>query len=121
MPKLFGLDIAGLVAKAMGKGFLPVTLISQRPWDRQAGSLSSGTNPTTTAHSARGILSDYSETSIDGTIIQTGDRKVLILGDTIRPPVVPKIGDMVFIEDFEGTIVNVNRDPAAATYTCQAR
>lgn len=121
MPKLFGKDIAGKVAGALGKHLLPATLTSKTPGTRTAGSLSAGTNSDSTQASARGIIDDYDSAQIDGTLIQKDDRKVLLLGGTISGGVVPKPGDQVAIEGSTYNVVRVARDPAAATYTLQVR
>lgn len=126
---LFGIDIAQLVADNIGPGVLPLTLVKREPGSRTPGSLSAGTNPTTTSHTGRGFISDYSEVQIgqqagggEGrTLVQRGDRRVIILGNTLSPAAVPEPGDRVTIEGDEYSIVNVMRDPAAATYTCQVR
>ena len=121
MPKLFGIDIAGLVGKQLGKSLLPLTLTKVTAGTPTAGSLTGGSNPTTADSAARGILDDYRAVQIDGELIQRGDRKVLILGATITPAVVPEPGDRVTIEGATFNVVRVERDPAAATYTCQVR
>lgn len=66
-------------------------------------------------------MDSYRTSQIDETIIQQGDRKVLILGNSIPSGVVPETGDMVEAEGRVFTVVAVERDPDAATYTCQVR
>jgi hypothetical protein len=121
MPKLFGVDVANEVNKAMGPGLLDATLTVVTPGTRTAGSLSGGVNPTTTTHTAKGFIEDYKDFQIDETIIQRGDRMVLLLGDSIFPAAIPTPGDRVNIESEDFNVVNVTRDPAAATYTMQVR
>lgn len=121
MPKLFGKDIAGKMAGALGKHLLVATLISKTPGTRTAGALSAGTTPDSTQASARGIIDDYDSAQIDGTLIQKDDRRVLLLGGTISGGVVPKPGDQVTIENSTYNVIRVARDPAAATYTLQVR
>lgn len=121
MPKLFGKDIAKTMAGALGKHLLPATLTSKTPGTRTAGALTAGTNPDESTASAKGIIDDYSEGLIDGTLIRQGDRRVLLLGGTISGGVVPKPGDQVTIEGDTYNVIRVARDPAAATYTLQVR
>ncbi len=121
MPNLFGVDIAGEVNRGLGPGLLDATLTSVTPGTRTGGSLTAGTNPTTTTHTAKGFLEDYKDFQIDGTIVQRGDRICVLLGASINPAVVPTAGDRVNIESEDFNIVNVGRDPAAATYTMQVR
>ena len=121
--RLFGVDIAGEVNKAMGAGLLPVTVTKRTPGSRTSGSLTAGTNPTTTVLRGRGFAEDYQDAQVDGTQIQRGDRKVLILGASLKPAGVPEPGDKVTVEGETGYIVEdgVKRDPAAAAYVCQVR
>lgn len=122
MPALFGIDIAALIASNMGPGLLPATLRKVTPGTRDPSDLSGGTNPTEQAFACRGIIDEYRESQFDGTLIQRGDRKVLILGGTLPSGVVPEQGDKISIEGQVFQVVGVpSRDPAAATYTCQAR
>lgn len=121
MPKLFGKDIAKLVAQKMGSGLLPATLISRAPGSRTSGSLTSGTNPDEATASARGIIDDYAAGLVDGSLIQKDDRRVLLLAETISGGAIPKPNDSVTIEDVTYRVIRVQRDPAAATYTLQVR
>ncbi len=133
MPKLFGVDIAAEINRGLGPGLLDAVLTKVTGGARTTGSLTGGTNPTTTTHVAKGFLEEYTDFQIggtannrstdvvDGTLIQRGDRKVILLGDSINPAVVPTAGDLVTIEGEVFNIVRVQRDPAAATYTMQVR
>ena len=121
MVKLFGVDIASEIAKNMGAGLLPATLIVVTTGTRTSGSLTSGKNPSEKTFSCRGIIEDYKETQFNDTSVLRGDRKVLLLGGTLQAGIVPKLGDKVKIEGFTFNVVNVNRDPASATYSLQVR
>ncbi len=120
--KLFGLDIAKIVADSIKSagGVLDATLISVTPGtgtDAEPNSF----KPTTTTHSARGFIDDYRDSQVDGTIVRRGDRRVTLLGATISPPVAPKTNDRVTIEGFTFDVQKVRRDPAGATYELQVR
>ncbi len=119
--KLFGVDIAAIVDGAMSSGLLPATLHHTTPGVRTPGDPTAGTNPTTTDHACRGIADDYRDAEIDGTVVLANDRKVLLIGNSIVGLVVPEQNDGVTIEGVRYTIINIKRDPAAATYLCQAR
>lgn len=129
MPRLFGVDIAGEINKALGPGLLDATLTKVVAGTRTGGSLTAGTNPTTTTHTAKGFIDEYSDFQRggqtpgdeDNTLIQDGDRKVTLLGESIDPAAVPEAGDRVTIEGTEFRIIRVKRDPAGATYECQSR
>lgn len=121
MGKFLGVDVAKILGQAFGSKVSSVTLVKVTAWDRQAGQLTSGVNPTTQEYSARGFVEDYKDFFIDGAIIQRGDRKITLLADTVASGAVPETGDKLVIEGTTQIIVNVARDPAGATYTCQAR
>lgn len=133
MAKLFGVDIAAELNKGLGPGLLDATLTVVIPGTRTPGDLTSGTNSTTTTHTCKGFVEEYNEFQIGGTanarssatfagsLVERGDRRVILLGDSISPAVVPTPGDRVTIEGNTYNIVNVNRDPAAATYSMQVR
>lgn len=118
---LFAADIAGKIAKALGPKLLSVKLTSVTPGTPTDGSLTSGANPTTKTAVGRGIIDSYEQSQIDGTVVQTGDKRVLILGDTLPSGRVPASGDRVEIEGSTYNVVAVERDPDAAAYTCQVR
>lgn len=120
-PDIFKAGIAKKIAKALGKQLFPVTLHSVTTGTRTPGGLTGGTNPSQTDHTCRGFVSDYKDHQVDGTIIRQGDRKVVILGDSISPVAVPKPNDKVTVESHVYVVIRVNRDPAGATYTLQAR
>ncbi len=118
MPDLFGIDIQGLIWDNMADGLLDATLHVQTPGVRTPGDPTAGMNPTFADEAAKGFIDVYRERQIDGTIVKTGDRKVLLLGQGLTPP---KPADDVTIEGERYHIINVMRDPAAATYECQSR
>lgn len=121
MAKFLGVDIAAILAKQMGTLVRALTLTRSEPGTRSAADPTAGNNPTETTHSGRGFVDSYKAERIDGTIIQQGDRKVLILAGTLPAGVVPQVNDRITIEGETLTVVSVERDPASATYTCQAR
>src|SRR5690349_17149598 len=118
---LFNANISGQLAKAMGPLLAPMTLVKVVPGTRSNSDPSAGTNPTRRSFSCRGILDTYRTSQFDGTIIKRGDRKALILGDTLPNNVVPEPNDEVKAEGSVFTVVAVERDPDAAAYTCQVR
>ena len=121
MANLFGIDIAGIVAQEIGPGLLPATLIQVRNGVRTPGNLTGGTNPTENNIGGRGVISDYADSQINGTLIKKGDRQVLLIANTFPGKPVPVPDDKVIIENLTYNIVAVKRDPAAATYKCQVR
>jgi len=53
--------------------------------------------------------------------ISQGDRKIIVLADSVEDGVVPSTGHTITAEGRDWQIVSVARDPAAATYECQGR
>lgn len=119
--KLFGVDIAKEIAKGMAGGLLPAQLIKPVTGNRTTGDLTGGTNPSSKTYTCKGFTEEYRDSQFDGEVILRGDRKVILLGGTLPAAVAPQPGDKVKIENRTYSVVNVGRDPAAATYTCQAR
>lgn len=122
MTKLFGVDIAKEIATGMGPGLLKGTLFRIVPGTRDPAATTSGVNPATRRAGFRGIVADYTTDQIDGTVIISGDKRVLILGGTLPKGVVPVPDDQLAIDGLTDLyIVRVTRDPASAAYSCQAR
>lgn len=118
---LFNADIAGKLAAAMGPLLASMSLIKVVPGTRSPTDPSAGTNPTRRTFPCKGILDSYRTSQFDETIIKRGDRKALILGNTLPVGVIPEPNDEVKAEGSTFTVVAVERDPDAATYTCQVR
>jgi len=120
---LFGVDIAGIVKNAMASTLPIVQLVKKTNGTRVATALTAGTNPKSSTSTARGFTSYFKDSQVNGTTIQKGDRKVLIIGDTLPAGVVPEPADSIIVEGVTMVIVEdgVQRDPAAATYECHVR
>lgn len=121
MSRLFGLDIAGIVNSeiAGAGGVRPAVLTKPVPGTRTPGSLSGGTNPTTTTHAARGFEDSLSRLRPE-TIVTEAAGLVVLLGASIVGGVEPEAGDSVSLDGGDNQrIVRVESDPANATYECQ--
>lgn len=118
---LFGVDIAAEINAAMGQDLLPATLHKVSAGTRTSGQQTSGTNPTETDHAARGFVEESfrqeGEQDDDGSLVTRIKRRVILLGDSIAGGAVPEGGDKVTIEGVKHSVLNVQRDPARATYT----
>lgn len=120
--KLFGVDIAKLVHQNISKGLLAATLTKITLGARTSGSLTGGKAKTETAYTCRGFIEDYTDEQLEGSIVKKGDRKIILIGDSIESGAVPDVNDKITIESRTFQIVGpVKRDPAAATYECQGR
>ena len=121
-PDIFKAQIAKKVRKALGPLVFDITLKKVITGTR-GSDLTAGTNPTTGTHTVKGFVDTYRDSQIDGTLIKSTDRKIVILGDSLLSGVEPEPSDTITAEGSELTIVpgGVRRDPAGATYTCQCR
>ena len=117
MPNIFKVDIANEINKRLGPLVFPITLIKSRPSTR--AELTGGVHSVKTIYRARGFTDSYNSNLIDGKTIRIGDMIVVILGGSTSA--VPKAGDTVIVEGASLEVVSVVRDPAGATYECQAR
>lgn len=124
MPKLFGVDIASILNKELAPGLLNGKLFSATAGERDPLDPTAGPQDAVlTEHSFKGIINTYTDKEIDDELILKEDRKILMVALSINPAIVPETGMRVQMSDNPGTwiIVRVTRDPASATYLCQAR
>lgn len=122
-------ELAAEVADALGEVFYAATITRMMPG---SGPAHNPGVPIACAYACKGIVDDYSTDLIDGTLIRSNDRKVLILAPTIEKAaeqpnsctaatITPQPGDAVTIRGETGSIIRVAADPALATYELQAR
>lgn len=124
--ELFGLDIAGIVADAMGDKLLPVTITRRPAGARQPGNLTGGPQfGAPQLFTCAGFWEDFTRTPPPNVELQLGDRKAVLLGDTVPAEALPfVVNDEITIEGPTLYFVQIlSRDPAAAVYTllCRAR
>ena len=111
---LFGLDIAGTVANAIGSagGVTPAVLIKRGPRVRATADPASGTRSTDTRIPCQAIDEredgGHAVTLIGASIVYQGAR------------VVPEVGDAIELRGYQLEVGAVEVDPAAAAYTCAA-
>lgn len=118
MPKLFGVDIAGEIAKgfAAAGGLAPGVLIKETPGTRDPNNLTAVPEPTQARSTFQGYLEQGQMRLPGSRAVVTGDF-VFILGASVAPFVVPSVNDKVEIEDAEWELTELmERDPAAASY-----
>lgn len=126
--KLAGIDVSGIVKTELGDKVLTdsehvATLHERVAGTRSGGNLGGGTNPTYTPHTCKGFIDSKSVEKWKGTLVEDGMIFVVLLGDTINGgATAPTTKDQVTIEGTRYAIKNMDRDPAAATYTllCKA-
>jgi hypothetical protein len=127
---LFGIDIAGILADAIGDGVLEVTIerpirAPARDPDDLTGGFAPGAPET---WQCRGFFEDFSANVPPSVEIETGDRKAVLIGDTIPADLTIRPGDKITVHEAKGpvslyAIQLIHRDPAAAIfqYLCRDR
>jgi hypothetical protein len=118
--RLFGVDIAGVIAREIGPGVLPATLIKITT-TANATNLTGPPNRTSVSHSCRAFLDSTNNRFIDGSQAAIDRPVCVIIGDTLPAGVEPVPGDEITIEDRRFVIReggSVRRDPAGATFAC---
>lgn len=118
MPNLFNLDLAKMVTDALAQagGVISGTLTKTTPGTRTPGSLTGGTNPTTTTHSFQGVI-EVREIRREGQVGAKIMSVVAIYGASISPAAVPEVNDTVTIESETRILLElIGRDPSASVY-----
>lgn len=118
-PGLFGVNIASVLNQAMGGGLFSTGLTKVVAGTRNPADPTAGVPSVYTTYIGRGFVEMYAERDIMESLVEQGDRKIILLGASLSA--VPQTNDKLLIEGDEFRILRVTRDPAAATYTCQAR
>ena len=118
--RIAGIDVAKLVNKEVGGQLKNAEIVLIKTTEGARATSTSGRTITRTSFRGTGLVSDYDEHTINGTLVKAGDREITIFGDSLNG-IIPKKGDEITAEGSTYTIVRVGRDPAAATYTCQVR
>lgn len=121
LPNIFGANIAQLINNALGNAVFDQTLIKR-------SSTQSTVNRTkqeivTSPYPCKGFIDEFTDDYINLTNIKKSDRKIVILGASLAAGIIPEPGDGIIAEGITFTIVpdGIVRDPAGATFTCQAR
>lgn len=121
---LFGIDIATQVSGAFAGQLLPATLTRE---------VVTGYDPVTDTettetqtYTSEGVVESYSDELIANGVVQTNDRKIMLLSQPLGTEPSPGDSDTqpdkITIEGKTFTVVGIpDRDPASATYTIQGR
>jgi hypothetical protein len=117
---LFSVNISGIIKDVVGPGVLAATLTKFTPGTRTVGQLTGGTNPTNATYTCRGFIDSKDvKDRAGGGLVAGGTVKIVLIGDTINGgATAPDNGDHITIEGATYLIDKLDRDPAAATYTC---
>lgn len=123
---LFGADIAGKLAAALGDKIAPIVLTRRTPGALDPLDPAAGTQLVPVEHKGRGFIDTKGKNLLDSAIgfgggrrIAQGTAKISILGNTIA--VVPVPNDVIEIYGQKYSVVAVDSDPDAALYECTCR
>lgn len=123
--KLYGIDVSGIVKKEIGDKVLTdaahAAVLKHFTVGTRTGNLTGGTNPTSTNHTCKGFIDSKKLKSFKGTLVANGHVFIVLIGDSISPAVVPVEEDQITIESKAYRIKVLDRDPAAAMYTCMCK
>lgn len=121
--ELFGVDIAGIVADAMGGQLFPVTITRYTEGERDPNDLTGGRPKTpATVVGIDGFWEDFTRDPPPGVELELNDRKAVLIGDTIPAGGHPLKNDAIEIEGETLFMVQlISRDPASATYVYLCR
>jgi len=119
---LFGVNISKLIKDNVGTGVLDATLTVVTNTTRLAGSLTAGRRPTEATHACKGFIDSQQVRDVNGTLVDDGTKLIILIGDTINGgATAPGTADKITIEGDTYNIEAIDRDPAAATYSCTCR
>lgn len=121
--ELFGVDIAGIVAENMAGQLFPVTVTRYTEGARDPANLTAGRPKTpATVEGIDGFWEDFTGQPPPGVELEVGDRKAVLIGDSIPAGGHPLKNDAITIEGQTLFMVQlVSRDPASAVYVYQCR
>lgn len=121
--ELFGVDIAGIIADNMAGQLFAVTVTRYTEGERDAGNLTGGKPQTpATVVGIDGFWEDFTRDPPPGVELELGDRKAVLIGDSIPAGGHPLKNDAITIEGETLFMVQlISRDPASAVYVYQCR
>lgn len=125
--RLAGIDVSGIINEEIGNKMLTDdahdAILHVVTAGARTGNLTGGTNPTEVDKTCKGFIDEQDLERIGGTLVEAGDVVIVLIGDSIQDLAVPSTKDKVTIESKKYHIKDLDRDPAAATYTllCKAQ
>ena len=121
--QLFGVDIAGIIAEALGDGLFPVTITREVPGVADPDNLTGGRVPAApVSFDCIGVWEDFTGTPPPNVTLELNDRKLVLIGDSIPVDGIPRAGDACVVHENIGdvgplyAVKLLSRDPAAAVY-----
>lgn len=120
---ILGVDIAGIIGDVFGGQLLDVTVTKRERGARNPAALTAGRPVVPQVFTGiSGFWDDYTGMPPAGIEVKLGDRRAVLIGDTIPAGLVIDRDDSITIEGATLFVVQLeSRDPAGAVYTYQCR
>ena len=120
---IVGVDIAGIIADVFGGQLADVTITRRTRGARDPQALTAGRQvQPVVVEGITGFWDDYTGLPPAGIEVKLGDRRAVLIGDTIPAGGHPEVDDAITIEGQTLFMVKLeSRDPAAAVYVYQCR
>lgn len=126
--KIANIDVSGIVKKEIGDKVLTSTehsmVLIKDVEGARAGNGTGGKSITDDPYTCKGFVDSKDRKSVNGTLVKDGDLVIILIGDSITngtTTAVPESEDRITAESVTYRIKALDRDPAAATYTCLCR
>ncbi len=119
--KLFGIDMVKTIGNAFKGQLHEGTLMPMVTSTRSASDPTAGSASAPTSHAFEGAMTgDASKNEATGQV-EVGDKKFVIIADTIKPYIEPNVGDRILFESVTYAITGLDSDAALAHFKCFAR
>lgn len=119
---IYGVDISGIINDVFEGQLLEVTITKRIRGERDLANLTAGRPVTDQTFTCNGFWEDYTGQPPAGIAVELGDRKAILIGDSIPAGAIPVRDTAITIEGQTLYVVQLQkRDPAAAVYTYQCR
>ena len=110
--------LPGIIGGALGFMFRDAVLI--KPGARTSDGRGGFVTGPAVNHACKALVEDFSDLARAGGVPVT-DRKLIVLGTSLPANAYPARDDRFTVEGRTYSIIAVSRDPAGATWECQAR
>ena len=105
MPRIFGINVAGIVhSSTRGQLF--------------AGTLSRRTVGSTKNYAFEGVAITESESQNIQALSKIGYSSIMIIAESISPKTMPRVRDELLLNSKKYSVLAVETDPAEATHIC---
>ena len=125
MANLFGVNLRGLFATAMGKQLYDATLTRMTFGAYSSIDPSAGSSPSTAVYPCKAVPTKVAYSFVTNEVTRAVSGEVLVLLGTLPVGISPGPGDVISIVNpkdgttMVGTVTSADTDPAGVQSTCQ--